>query len=173
MPVVEYPIVALLGDRGDGKTLSLTTLAKVYSKAGANVYANFDLYDIEYTHIDFTDLIDYPEYLHDGVILLDEAHIGADAYAAFESSVQSITRFATQTRKRRLTIFYSTQVLTQTVKRLRQLTNYIYECQGSDINGVIIIDVYEKYEYRYVKTIVLDGRNSFDNYDTNEIIEKN
>ena len=170
MPVVEYPIVALLGDRGDGKTLSLTTLAKIYSNAGANVYANFDLYDIEYTHIDFTDLIDYPEYLHDGVILLDEAHIGADAYAAFESSVQSITKFATQTRKRRLTIFYSTQVLTQTVKRLRQLTNYIYECQGSDINGVIIIDVYEKYEYRYVKTIVLDGRKSFE---TNEIITKN
>ena len=171
---MNYPIVAFLGDRGDGKTVSMTALAYAYQKLGANIYANFTLIGIPYTKITFQDLADFPEYLKDGLVLLDEGHIGADAYAFFNSRVKNISKFATQTRKKRLTVFYSTQVLTTVAKRLRTMTNYICECNKTEIKGVTDIYIYDRSLLKnsgFVKNIIIDGRPFFGYYDTNEIIE--
>lgn len=172
--VIEYPIVAWLGDRGDGKTLSIVAIAYIYSEMGYNIYANFTLKGIDFTRITFQDLADFPEYLKDGLVLLDEGHIGADAYQVFNSRVQNITKFATQTRKRRLTVFFTTQVLTQVARRLRNMTNYICECNKTNIKGVVKVNIYDKNKIGnggFIKSITIDGRQFYDFYDTNEIIE--
>ena len=125
----EFPRVAIIGDTGEGKTLTMTALGKMYQEQGYTIFANYKLIDTEYTHIEFSDIVDFPEYLHDGVILLDEVHIGTDAYNFFSNKVKEITKFATQTRKRKLIFIYATQVFTQTAKRLRDLTTYIVYCK--------------------------------------------
>ena len=173
--IVEYPIVAVVGDRGDGKTVTMTALAYAYEKEGKKIFANFTLIGIPYTKITFQDLADFPEYLSDGVVLLDEGHIGIDAYQVFNSRVQNITKFSTQTRKRKLIVLFSTQVFTTVAKRLRNMTNYIFECNKTNVKGVVNVNVYDRNQIKngggYIKSITIDGRPFFDMYDTNEIIE--
>ena len=168
----EYPIIGFVADKGAGKTLTMTMLAKQYELAGMTIFANFNLYGIEYEHIEFSDIVDFPEYLHDGVIFIDEAHIGTDAYAFFSKRVKEITKFATQTRKRRLIFIYSTQVFTQVALRLRNLTNYIIYCQETTTKGIILLDIHDRNpDDSFIQSKIFDGRPYFDMYDTNEIIE--
>lgn len=172
--LVEYPIVAFVGDRGDGKTISMVALAYVYQQQGFNIYANFTLKGIPYTKITFQDLADFPEYLENGLVLLDEGHVGVDAYQVFTKRVQDITKFTTQTRKRKLTVYFSTQVFTTVAKRLRNMTNYICECNKTETRGVIDIKIFNKNKISsggFIRRITLDGRQFYDYYDTNEIIE--
>ena len=167
----EYPRVALIGDTGDGKTLSMTAIALMYQAQGLKIFANYTLKGVKYEHIDFEDIIDFPEYLHDAVICLDEAHIGVDAYAFFNKRVKDITKFATQTRKRRLIFMYTTQVFTQAAKRLRDLTTYLIYCKPTEIEDVFELKIFDRSaENSYIKTIYLYGKPVYPFYDTNEII---
>lgn len=167
----EFPRVALVGDTGDGKTLSMTAIALMYKSKGLKIFANYELKGVDYEHIDFEDLVDFPEHLHDAVICIDEAHIGVDAYAFWSKRVKDITKFATQTRKRRLIFLYTTQVFTQAAKRLRDLTTYIIYCKPTDVEDVFKLEVYDRsFENDYIKTIYLYGKPIYPFYNTNEII---
>jgi len=169
-----YPIVAIIGDRGAGKTLTMRALAENYKKEGLNIYANFTMSDIDYTRIEFDDIVDFPEYLENGVIFLDEGHIGMDAYNFFSRKVKDSTKFMTQTRKRKLTIYFSTQIFSQVARRLRLLTNYIMECRETDTAGLIYISIFDRMKVvhndGFIRELYLDGRPFFDKYDTDEII---
>lgn len=171
--IQEYPIVALIGDRGGGKTVTMTAIGKMLKEQGFTIFANYTLIDTDYQHIEFNDIVDFPEYLHDGVILIDEAHIGTDAYAFFTTRVKEITKFATQTRKRRLIFIFATQVFTQTAKRLRNLTNYIVYCNTTEFADIFELKVHnrEVENQGYIKTLYLHGAPFYKYYDTNEIIE--
>lgn len=169
---MDFPRIAIIGDTGGGKTLTATVLAHMYKAAGMNVYANYSLFDIDYTHIAFKDILDFPEYLHDGIIILDEAHIGLDAYDFFKKDVRTITKFITQIRKRRLIFVYTTQSFDTVAVRLRNLTNYLWYCQETDTAGVIYIQIHDRDpDDSFIRDKILDGRSYFDKYDTNEIIE--
>lgn len=170
----EYPRVAIIGDTGGGKTVSLTAFGLMFAQLnGLKIFANYTLHGVDYEYIDFNDIVDFPEYLHDAVILIDEAHIGTDAYAFFTTRVKEITKFATQTRKRRLIFMYSTQVFTQTAKRLRDLTTYIIYCKTTEIKDVFELSIHDRSieNQGYIKTLFLHGEPFFKYYDTNEIIE--
>ena len=171
--VQEYPIIAFIGDRGGGKTVTMTALGKMLKEQGLTIFANYTLHDTDYQHIEFNDIVDFPEYLHDGVILIDEAHIGTDAYAFFTKRVKEITKFATQTRKRRLIFIYSTQIFTQPAKRLRDLTNYIIYCNTTDFKDIFELKIHnrEVENQGYIKTLYLHGEPFYKYYDTDEIIE--
>ena len=171
--VQEYPIIALIGDRGGGKTVTMTALGKMLKEQGLTIFANYTLHDTDYQHIEFNDIVDFPEYLHDGVILIDEAHIGTDAYAFFAKRVKEITKFATQTRKRKLIFIFATQVFTQTAKRLRNLTNYIVYCKTTDFQNIFELRLHnrEVENQGYIKTLYLHGEPFYKYYDTDEIIE--
>ena len=169
----QYPIIALIGDKGGGKTLTMTALGKMFQSQGMTIFANYTLHDTEYEHIEFSDIVEFPEFLHDGVILIDEAHIGTDAYAFFTKRVKEITKFATQTRKRKLIFIYTTQIFTQTAKRLRALTNYIVYCNPADYPDLFELRIHNREGDNdgYIKTLYLDGEPFYPFYDTNEIIE--
>lgn len=171
--IQEYPIVALIGDRGGGKTVTMTAIGKMLKEQGFTIFANYTLIDTDYQHIEFNDIVNYPEYLHDGVILIDEAHIGTDAYAFFTNRVKEITKFATQTRKRKLIFIFATQVFAQTAKRLRNLTNYIVYCNTTEFADIFELKVHnrEVENQGYIKTLYLHGAPFYKYYDTNEIIE--
>ena len=169
----EYPRICLIGDTGDGKTLTMTALGKMYAELGYKIFANYTLFLTDYEHIDFEDIVDFPEYLHDAVILIDEAHIGTDAYAFFNKRVKEITKFATQTRKRHLIFIFNTQVFTQVAKRLRDLTTYIIYCSSTENKDYFKLMIHNrKIENQgYIKTIYLHGEPFYKYYDTDEIIE--
>ena len=167
-----FPIITLVGKKGNGKSLTMTALGVEYHLTdGLNIFSNYDLYDVDYIPVSFKDLASFPEWLHDGVVLIDESHIGADAYAFFTQQTKDITKFMTQTRKRHLTILMTTQIFTQMAKRLRLLTDYIIECQRTNIEGVIRLDIYDKDNaYEHMNGFFLDGRPYFKHYDTEQLI---
>ena len=124
---MDYAIVGIIGRRGSGKTVFLTKLATEYHNNNIPIFANFSM-DIPHYEIDFNEIATFPPYLHDCVLLIDEAHVGTDAYQFWNQTVKDITDFITQIRKLHITMYYSTQVFTQVAKRLRDQTDYIFQC---------------------------------------------
>jgi len=107
------------------------------------------------------------------VVLLDEIQIGADSYEIFKPSTKQITKFATQLRKRRITLFYATQDFKMAAKRLRGQTDYIIKFERTSIDGVANLQVFDMglpILDQCIKTFIFDGRPYFDHYDTDEII---
>jgi len=174
---MEYPIVGIIGRRGSGKTLYLSKLATEYYRNNVPIFANFSL-DIPHYEIDFNEIATFPPYLHDCVLLIDEAHVGTDAYRFWSQIVKDITDFITQTRKLHITMYYSTQVFTQVAKRLRDQTDYIFQCEPLFINGVrkldyFKVDIFDKFTDEYIATDVYNGKPYYDKYNTDELILKN
>ena len=171
---IDPPIVCVLGERGDGKTLVMTALGYLYiSVDNLKLFSNYHLYDIPYTFRTFDDVASFPDELRDGVILLDEAHTGLDAFDFFKQRVKDLTVFITQLRKRNLTMIVSTQRFQTLVKRLRRMTNYIIEVNKTKEAGVIqcrTFDLQKEEEESFIKEFMLDGKQFFKMYDTNEII---
>jgi GTPase SAR1 family protein len=170
---MKYPITAVLGQRGSGKTLFMTYLAHEYHKEGKKIYANYHLKEIPYTYITFEELSKLPDWLYDGIVFLDEIHIGADSYEVFKKSNKMITTFATQLRKRRITLFYSTQVFKMATKRLRDQTNFLMTCDHTQPPGFVKIELYEyitNVAHNYIKTITHNLTKFFTAYDTDEVI---
>jgi len=84
-----------------------------------------------------------------------------------------ITIFTTQLRKRKITLYYSTQVFGMVTKRMRLQTNYIIEMDNKVEPGYINANIYEynTANYQdYIKTLKMDLRGYFNSYDTDEVI---
>lgn len=174
---MEYPIICILGERGDGKTLTATAIAYMNNHTDKkNVFANYHLSGIPYQYITFKDLTDFPEYLEDSIVIMDEMHIGSDSYEFFSKHVKDITTFITQLRKRSITLIYTTQRFSTIAKRMRDMTNYIIQCTMTDIKGVVNLQVYDRSlpaNEPPVNDFTFDFRMFFGYYNTKEIIHKN
>jgi hypothetical protein len=180
---IEKPIVAVIGKRGDGKGLYFVERAKEAITQGRKVFANFTLHGIEYKHITFDEIEKIPAYLKEGVLLLDELDVGADSYSFNNATARAIYTISAQSRKIDLDIFYATQLFSKVPKRLRNMTDVIVEMRRItyffDKKGVMIkgFSEYKIFDYReppemLIEHGLLDGREHFENYDTNEIIRR-
>jgi len=163
-------VVCLIGDRGTGKTLFAVSLAKYYGDNNIKVFTNIKLKGIKYIPVTFKDIASFPDWLHDGVIIMDEMQIGADSYNFLGKTEQGITSFITQIRKANLSFMYTTQNFTTIAKRLRLQTNYSYQFTKID-DGIAKIDIFDHMNfYEQKNTIYFDGRGYFGYYNTNQII---
>lgn len=170
-----YPITAILGRRGDGKTCFATFLAKLDAARGRKIYANYTLIGIPYEKITLSQVAQLPEWLHDATIILDEIQEGADSREIFKSGNKQITKLATQLRKRKLTLYYTTQVITMVDKRMRQQTDYLVECEATDkVNPTHFrVRVYDRelpFNTDMINEFIFNGEPIFKHYDTNEVI---
>ena len=166
-------VIAIVGDRGSGKTLLAVSLAHQNATLGQNIFSNIEMYDIPYRKVKFADIASFPDWLHDGIIIMDEMQVGADAYNFLSSSVKNLTEFITQIRKRNVTFIYITQIFTQVTKRLRLQTNYYIEVHriSKDLDGVAHYEVFDLMNgYKKVNENVFDGRPYFPFYNTKQII---
>jgi len=162
-------INAVVGDFGSGKTLFLTYLANM-NVGHRKIFANYTLYDIEYTPMAIEDVATFPPEVNNAIVLWDEGHIGAGAYDVFKKDVQKIAVFISQVRKRNLVIFWSSQIFTKPAKPLRDHTRYMYECHSVGVPGLSRIRVFDIYaEEQMINEFIFDGRELFNKYDTNEI----
>lgn len=168
--IVNDKVVMLVGDRGTGKTLFAVSLAKYYADHNINVFTNITLKGIHHIPLAFNEIKDFPPFLHDGIIILDEMHVGADSYKFLTKDVQGITNFITQIRKRNLTFIYITQNYTTIAKRLRLQTNHAYQFTKID-DGIAQVDIYDVMNfYEHLNTIIFNGREFYGYYDTKQII---
>jgi hypothetical protein len=165
-------VIAYVGARGSGKTLYATATAVTYSKQDYQIFTNYHLFNVKnHRLINFKDLSAFPEWLRDGIIIMDEMHIGADSYNFLHKDVRDITKFITQLRKRNLMFIYITQDFSSIAKRLRTQTNYYYEFKVGEIGGTSIINVFDlQNNFNFIQQIAFNGKYYFKFYDTNEII---
>jgi len=178
---VESPIIAVVGNKGAGKTLFLTYIAE-YSHLieKRKVFSNFELNHIPYYDFDYKMLLELPDDMENGVILMDETQMGADAYDFLSKKSKAITTLATQLRKRNLDLYMTTQRFTFIAKRLRDLTDFIFAMEVAKdynndiIKGVANVEVYDRndiFDETPIKTFIFDGRNFFNHYNTDEVIK--
>lgn len=167
---MQYPINAIIGDRGAGKTCFMTALAEAYYNEGKSIFTNYKLFNIPHKRITLQEMLTLPDYLNNSVVLIDEIHIWADAYDFLGKPARALASFATQLRKRQVTWYYTTQVFTQVPKRIRQQTNYFIMAQAMKKKGIFEIQILEKSTYHLINKLKFDGTPYFDKYDTNEVI---
>lgn len=178
---VQSPIVVIVGNKGSCKTLFLTVRGEYAAEVEKRkVYSNYKLNNIKYFEYDFEMLINLPEEMRDGVILMDEGHMGADAYNFLGKSNKAITKLATQLRKLNLELWITTQRFRFISSRLRELTDLVYTMEaakdesGEIIQGVARYELYDNgnpYKSIPVSKGIFDGRKFFGHYDTNEVID--
>lgn len=168
----EYPICAVLGPRGAGKTLMLTAVAENAFALGFNVFTNFTLKGIPHEKLKGKEIEEKADKIQKGVLLLDEMREVSDSYSPFATTPKQVATFAAQSRKRQITIFYAAQDLMQVAVRMRRLTDLVVEMYASEHPGY--------HEYRIMTKDVpnelikdftlLYGVPFYDKFDTNEII---
>ena len=178
--IVESPIVAVVGNKGAGKTLFLTFIAEhAYHIEKRKVFSNFELTEIPYHEFSYKDLLELPEHMENGVILMDETQMGADAYEFLSKQSKAITTLATQLRKRNLDLYMTTQRFTFIAKRLRDLTDFIFamdvarDQNNQIIRGVAKVEIYDRndpFSDIPMKDFIFDGRPFFNHYNTKEVI---
>jgi hypothetical protein len=174
--MIEYPIIAVIGQRGHGKSLLMTKFAKDYHLLGVTIFANYHLYDIPYTYITLEQVAQFPEELHDCILFLDEMQEGVDAYEIFAKRSSKLNKLFTQLRKRHIQLIWATQHWKQIAPRLKRQTNYakILERKEEFPKGVAIVYTHKcdggMIEWNPIKTELFDGRPYFNNYNTDEVI---
>jgi hypothetical protein len=165
-------VIGFIGDRGTGKSLFAVSLASYYAHYNIKVFTNIKLKGIPYIPITFKEVAEFPEWLHDGIIIMDEMQVGADSYNFFGKTERGITEFITQIRKANLNFIYITQNFTTVAKRLRMQTNLSYQFTKIE-DGIAKIDIFDNMNfYQLVNTIFFDGREFYGNYDTKQIIKE-
>lgn len=170
--MVKYPITAIIGDRGSGKTCFMTFLATKYHAEGKKIFTNYTLYNIPHTKITLQQMSELPDELTDAVVLMDELHMGADSYDFMKSSSKAFYTFATQLRKRKVSWYYTTQIFTQVAKRIRMQTDYLITMENTKKETIFKANVYDRKEgIEVLNQFTFDGSDYFNKYDTDEVIQ--
>jgi hypothetical protein len=165
-------IVGILGQRGGGKTLLMTHLAYMdYEINKSLIVSNYHL-NFDYKYMTLSELAELPDWLKDATVCLDEIQVGADSRSVFAKGNKSISTLATQLRKRNITLYYTTQLLGQVDKRLREQTDYIIITKPLDKNkpGWFRLEIYDKRTDFILGEKFFWGKETFQLYNTNEVI---
>jgi hypothetical protein len=116
-------IMAIIGELGKGKTLSLTYLLwrNFYYKRRV-IYANYTLYNIPYYKITTVSQLGR---IYNGYLGADEMWIWLETGAGESLKRKIIRDILRRSRKRNLTIAFTTQTLDQVPPRIRKILDYI------------------------------------------------
>lgn len=116
-------LMAVVGELGAGKTLTLTYLAlRQWLQKGRRIYANYTFYGVPYFRVDSVQDIDE---MSNGFAAMDEFWLWIDSRASVSLKNRLIGNILLKSRKRGLTIAYTTQSFDQIDKRIRKVTDFI------------------------------------------------
>jgi hypothetical protein len=156
-------LIGLQGKMGAGKTLSMSVLTSYFSAhTGAPLYANYNLQGAAPL-----ESIRQLWQLDTAVVAFDELHVNIDS-RNWKNNV-FLTHFITQTRKKKLAFFYTTQHIGQVDLRVRQNTDILIHCEKR--NGQIWLSFID-YQYKQLgRRYLLENPSRFYNlYNTFELI---
>lgn len=137
-------IIGYVGNLGSGKTLSLVRLAYSYYKKGYEVYSNISL-NFPHKKLNFSDFARYSKsnkQFNKSFFLLDELHMSFDSRRSASYVNIVMSHLILQSRKRDITIGYTTQSFNQVDLRLRQQTDIVSICTNNEFKGVKIITLH-------------------------------
>lgn len=116
-------LMAIVGELGAGKTLTMTYLVwRHWYYKKRKIYSNYTLYGIPFTLVN--SLQDF-EKISDGVFAGDELWSWADSRLSQKSRNRFISTILLKSRKRGLTVLYTTQSFDQIDKRIRKVTDFV------------------------------------------------
>jgi hypothetical protein len=105
-----------------GKTLTCTQLGfKNWFFKKQKIYSNYRLYKIPYYYVDRVRQFDY---MHEGVVLLDEIWRICDARLSRKSANKFVADILARSRKRQLVYIFTAQVIDTIDKRIRKVLDF-------------------------------------------------
>jgi len=127
---VDY-VVAFVGPRGAGKTLSMSYLAIRDMLAGRPVFANYDIHWNGHRSqpLDTADWLTLSSKLDGATICLAEIQLWADSRRTLTVMNRLLGYLTMQTRKRAMSFYYTIQEFSWLDARLRWLTDVLIFCQ--------------------------------------------
>lgn len=115
-------LFCIVGELGAGKTLGLAFLTwNNWFKKGRRIFSNFNLYGFPYTKIETIPDLDN---MSSGFFAGDELWSWLDSWEGKSEKKRLISSILLKSRKRDITIAYTTQTLQQIVKRIRDVTDF-------------------------------------------------
>lgn len=183
-------IVGLEGGLGSGKTImEVRYLVKDYLK-GIPIHANFKLKKIDYEPLDVMKILEMDKEkinINSLSLAIDEITVFMDCRTSMKKMNRFISYFILQTRKRNVTMYYTTQDFNYTDLRLANHTDIRIFCEKIKATedtprSEVDIKGFYKHWRKYIIYDLRDLRNItvrkfkmniskyYDYYDTNEVI---
>lgn len=179
-------IIAIIGKRGEGKTMLLSLLNWCDWLHEKHIWTNYHFLDgKERSHHMTKDFLQTffdtqgEAFLqtHGGVLAIDEIATFIDAYDFRSKKAKIFSMFVMQTRKRNVKLLYTTQQLRLVPIRIRDNTDYIYEPSYEKETDMLYVDVFSfdgKFKtyirtWKIMKALFLCQKHGL--YNTNELIE--
>lgn len=172
-------IIGFTGNRGSGKTLSMTITAYLKYLEGYTIYSNYKL-NFPYTTYTMTDIENYAkskEKFAKSIFLLDEAHVVVDSRTSGKKFSRIFSYWVTQTRKKDIDLYYTTQFSRQIDVRLRIHTDIVVQCISKSVvwfnntQPVIKANYMPKGNESRVETFVLNTAIEF-SFDGNDKVSR-
>lgn len=150
-------IVGIFGELGTGKTMLLTLIGYYYFLKGWKIYSN---YKLKFPHVLVKSLDDIKNINidNDSIFLFDELWITADARKHSSDENITISQSILQSRKKRLSIFYTAQYPRLVEQRIRMITNYVLKPTIIGYNedsspALMVIEKFARNSLGYVKPL--------------------
>lgn len=163
-------IIGFTGKVGSGKTLLMTYFLNKYYKRNWRVMTNYGL-TFKHEKANFSAFQDLKIDLNHVALGIDEIHLWMDSRTSMKKRNRVFSYFITQSRKRNLIFYWTSQRFGQIDKRLRENTDYLFECKKyKSGNKVIIRASMTDMDSGKTKKITLKANPIFKLYDSHEII---
>jgi hypothetical protein len=116
-------LFAIVGELGSGKTLGLTYLIWTnWFKKHRRIFSNYNIFGIPYTKVTTIPAL---ESMQSGFFAGDELWTWIDSWAGKSEKQKVISSILLKSRKRDITICYTTQTIQQINKRIRDVTDFV------------------------------------------------
>ena len=158
-------LMAVLGELGSGKTLSLTYLALRNHYKGRHIFANYHLHKIPFT------LVTKPDdmlNMKDGFLAADELWTWADSRVSGSARNKFVTMILAKSRKRDIHMAYSVQYFKSIDIRIRTVTDFVCLPKMNEKETVCRLFVYSNPSMVLQRVFKFKAQPIFDLYDTKE-----
>jgi len=139
--------IGAIGFQREGKTLTLVAHALLFQQycwqelgMVVQIYCNFPC-SFDYIHFEnWEELRD----IKDAIVIFDEIDTAIDSRNTKSKDQLRFTHWFKQNGKRGITLMYTAQMFSLVELRVRQQTDYVFECQKDFVNGYLIQRLWDK-----------------------------
>lgn len=180
--------IAIVGDRGSGKTNLLTALMKhEFDTFGRRIVGNYQI-NFPSKFMTFDEVRKLPPEIRDSTIGLDELGLGADSYEFFSKANKEISELIFELRKLHAKAWYTVQRFNLIAKRLRDQTDGFILMEDLDRVNMVRSDgtpvathrevcdgmfraTFYNGSFKFVVSRVFDGKPFWHLYNTDEKVK--
>ena len=132
-------LFSIVGELGSGKTLALTYLAwHNWFHRNRRIFSNYNLYGFPFTKVNTVPDLDS---IKEGFCAFDELWLSISSWSR-SKQIEFITSILLKSRKRHLTISFTTQTIAQINKRIREVTDFLAYALMSTDNSYTRLEIF-------------------------------